>query len=656
MTRVSVTEVRNALRCPRLFALGRQGTSVRFPVGGSTLGATFHRLAERFAGGVETPPPWFARLGDDAQPHAVEAALARWLLELLVDELRAKPALASMPAEVDDLAESLRQLAAHLAARLAAVSGPVATRLRTLVHAAEREIEAPIPGLELVISGRIDALYLSPGSQPIVVEYKLTDEQGTDLDRWQVALYQMLVRLTTGAEAHGVVLRFTPACVETRVEPHEARAIEHRELAPLLARLPEWVRSPELAPATNRPDLCAHCPVASACARTYGDLLPARDEAPTSAARLRLDLQSEPEPAAARVCTLPSMHDADGHREADELAERIQRELRRLGVATEVSERQVGAQRIVLALRVMRGSLRKLDAAASEVQVALGRPGVTYERPSHARAFVVPRERPRPVSLGRLLAEDAAWLAERPGRAVLGEQLSGAPLRVDLADSATPHLLVGGQAGSGKSVLLQVLATSLVHQHPPSAVRLTLVDPKRVTFSGTFRSAMAAHLDGPVLFDADDIWPALENLVEEMERRYELLESAQVQDLHEYNDKVPESARLPRRVLLLDEFADLSAGTSAQQFLGLLDRLGAKARAAGIHLVLATQRPDKQSVPSRLKANLGGKIALRVASRVNSRIVLDAGGAEDLLGKGDLLADLGRGLVRAQGAMLATGW
>jgi S-DNA-T family DNA segregation ATPase FtsK/SpoIIIE len=183
-------------------------------------------------------------------------------------------------------------------------------------------------------------------------------------------------------------------------------------------------------------------------------------------------------------------------------------------------------------------------------------------------------------------------------------------------------------------------------------VRLTLVDPKRVTFSGAFLTAIAAHLDSPVLLDDEAAWPALESLVEEMERRYELLESANAQDLHEYNDKVPAQARLPRRVLLLDEFADLSAGAKSKQFVALLDRLGAKARAAGIHLVLATQRPDKQSMPTRLKANLGGKIALRVANAVDSRIVLDQGGAQDLLDKGDLLADLGRGLVRAQGAML----
>ena len=137
-----------------------------------------------------------------------------------------------------------------------------------------------------------------------------------------------------------------------------------------------------------------------------------------------------------------------------------------------------------------------------------------------------------------------------------------------------------------------------------------------------------------------------------MEERYVLFESAQVSDVHEYNAAHP-SARVARHVVVIDEFYDLTAEKrSAERFCLLVGRLGAKARAAGIHLVLATQRPDQKTVPPGLKANLGGKIALHVSSAVNSRIILDQAGAENLLGRGDLLADLGRGVVRAQVAMV----
>jgi len=181
-----------------------------------------------------------------------------------------------------------------------------------------------------------------------------------------------------------------------------------------------------------------------------------------------------------------------------------------------------------------------------------------------------------------------------------------------------------------------------------------LLDPKRVTFlSPSFLAAASAHLDGPIGHDIEDAVPALERLFEVMEERYELFVHENVQQIDDYNAAVPQMRRLERKVLVIDEFGDLTGDkATGKRFFELVQRLGAKARAAGIHLVLATQRPDRQTVPPGVKANLGGKIALKVASAVNSRIILDAAGAERLLGKGDLLADLGHGLVRAQGAVV----
>ncbi|HYQ17948.1 MAG TPA: FtsK/SpoIIIE domain-containing protein, partial [Polyangiaceae bacterium] len=130
--------------------------------------------------------------------------------------------------------------------------------------------------------------------------------------------------------------------------------------------------------------------------------------------------------------------------------------------------------------------------------------------------------------------------------------------------------------------------------------------------------------------------------------------TAQVADIREFNEQAAPDQQLERRVLVIDEFQDLiTERASSQAFFTGIKRLGAKARAAGIHLILATQRPDKDTVPPVVKANLGGKIALQVASKINSRIILDDGGAEKLLGKGDLLASLGRGVIRAQAPLLS---
>src|SRR3954453_22116452 len=157
---VSVTEVRNALRCPRLFALGRSlGRSVAFPVGSSCLGASFHRIVERFAQTVTTPPTRLTQLPAAAARDDVEAYLRDWLLELLMDELEQDWTYASMPGEVDDLAEALRELARHLSARLDPFTGPPAQALSDLMHSGEQAIEARLDGTGPIVSGRLDALY-----------------------------------------------------------------------------------------------------------------------------------------------------------------------------------------------------------------------------------------------------------------------------------------------------------------------------------------------------------------------------------------------------------------------------------------------------------------------------------------------------------------
>jgi S-DNA-T family DNA segregation ATPase FtsK/SpoIIIE len=299
-----------------------------------------------------------------------------------------------------------------------------------------------------------------------------------------------------------------------------------------------------------------------------------------------------------------------------------------------------------------------LDRAAEDVRHRLAADlgvDLEYQKTGGHRRFIVKRLHPRRVLLGPLLEEKREWLAASPGRFVVGQCPDGAVLTADLSDSGTPHLLVAGQSGSGKSVLLQSLIASLVQFQGPDAIRFTLVDPKRVTFIGAgFRAAVAAHLDGPIRFEMEDTLPVIEQLVELMEERYRAFADAQVVDVAEFNEQCASAERFERRVLVIDEFQDLITDKeSARAFFTGIRRLGAKARAAGIHLILATQRPDKDTVPPILKANLTGKIALQVASKVNSRIVLDEGGAERLLGKGDLLANLGRGLVRAQAPMLS---
>lgn len=657
--RLSVTEIRNALRCPRLFALGRStGQSLAFPVGSSCLGAAFHRIVECFARQVDGAPAPFASLPPGAPRDEVEAALVHWLLDLLVLELESDATYASIPAEVDELAEALRELARHVAGRVQNFSERPADALTTVVRQGERAIEAPLEPEGPLVSGRWDALYGDAHGGFEIIEYKLTDEANDELDRAQVALYRALFKAESGLEAQPVVLRFTPSLRETLIPGEAADALVDAVLLPLVRSMSRWAALPETAPPTERKDLCAACPLLAECARTYPARLSVRDDPPTAGTRPRAGASAGIQDAKPPPTSMDGIDDESGAREAEVLKGRILAELRQLGT-TAVCPRPpvVGPTLYIIEVARSRGSVSQLDRSAEDVRHRLAAEDgvdVAYTREGGHRRFVVTRKHPKPVLLGPLLERRRDWLAQRPGRFVVGQEPDGAVLCADFADPSTPHLLIAGQSGSGKSVLIQSLVASLVRFHGPDAIRFTLIDPKRVTFVGAaFRAAVSAHLEGPIRFDIEEVLPVIRELVDMMEERYRLFERAQVIDLDEYNEQAAAPERLERRVLVIDEFQDLVTDkAAAKEFFAGIKRLGAKARAAGVHLVLATQRPDKDTVPPVVKANLGARIALQVSSQPNSRIILDQVGAERLLGKGDLLANLGKGVVRAQGPLL----
>lgn len=221
-------------------------------------------------------------------------------------------------------------------------------------------------------------------------------------------------------------------------------------------------------------------------------------------------------------------------------------------------------------------------------------------------------------------------IVEKGGLAfALGEDAGGQSLALDLA--AMPHLLIAGATGSGKSVCINSLVASLLMTRPPDELRMIMVDPKRVEltpFNGI------PHLVMPVIVEPDDVQPALRGLINEMSRRYKLMEEMGVRNIAGYNAKASEPMCF--LVLIVDELADLmmTGGLEVEQQLVRLAQLG---RAAGIHMVLATQRPSVKVVTGLLKANVPARVAFAVASQVDSRVILDGAGAEALMGKGDLL-------------------
>jgi DNA segregation ATPase FtsK/SpoIIIE, S-DNA-T family len=211
----------------------------------------------------------------------------------------------------------------------------------------------------------------------------------------------------------------------------------------------------------------------------------------------------------------------------------------------------------------------------------------------------------------------------------LGKDISGRAVFFDLADM--PHLLVAGTTGSGKSVLLNSLLTSLLLTTDPHQVKMVLVDPKRVELSYFGR---IPHLITPVVTDVKKAANALTWAVSEMERRYEVLEKTGARSLEGYNAR--SEAPMPYVVIVIDELADLMMA-AATKVEDAVIRIAQKARAVGLHLVVATQRPSVDVITGMIKANIPSRIAFAVSSQVDSRVILDSPGAESLLGMGDML-------------------
>lgn len=271
-----------------------------------------------------------------------------------------------------------------------------------------------------------------------------------------------------------------------------------------------------------------------------------------------------------------------------------------------------------------------LRLAASSVRIVAPIPGkhaVGIEVPNHKRNIVSFRE----MIEGELHREGKRM--EIP--VILGKDITGEAQTIDLVQ--TPHLLIAGATGSGKSVCVNSMILSILYQRSPAEVRLMLIDPKIVELK-LYNDI--PHLLTPVITEPKRAFQALQYCIYEMERRYALLDSMGVRDIRSYNKRIKErniaTERLPYIVVVIDEFADLMA-TTGKELESTVARLAAMSRAVGIHLVLATQRPSIDVITGLIKANIPSRIAFMVASKMDSRIIIDMVGAEKLLGKGDML-------------------
>ncbi|TAH55661.1 MAG: DNA translocase FtsK [Treponema sp.] len=270
-----------------------------------------------------------------------------------------------------------------------------------------------------------------------------------------------------------------------------------------------------------------------------------------------------------------------------------------------------------------------LRLAASSVRIVAPIPG------KHAVGIEVPNARRAIVSFRELIESDIPQSKKMEIPVVLGKDITGEAQLLDLA--STPHLLIAGSTGSGKSVCVNSIILSILYKRSPEDVKLILIDPKIVELK-LYNDI--GHLLSPVITEPKKAFQALQYCLCEMERRYALLDGMGVRDIKSYNRRIKErniaTEKLPYLVVIIDEFADLMA-TTGKELESTVARLCAMSRAVGIHLVLATQRPSIDVITGLIKANIPTRIAFMVASKMDSRIIIDQVGAEKLLGRGDML-------------------
>ncbi|MBI2870571.1 MAG: DNA translocase FtsK [Candidatus Omnitrophica bacterium] len=293
----------------------------------------------------------------------------------------------------------------------------------------------------------------------------------------------------------------------------------------------------------------------------------------------------------------------------------------------------------------------RITALTDDIALAMKAQSVRIVAPIPGKAAVgieVPNMKMSLVYLQEILRSEAFAKVDSKLAIALGKEISGSPLVADLAEM--PHLMIAGTTGSGKTVCVNAIIASILFNATPEDVRFIMVDPKMVELVAFNK---LPHLACPVVTDAKKVAAALSWVVQEMEDRYRLLASSGVRDIQSYNRKGPER-KLPYIVVVIDELADLML-VAADKIEGAITRLAQLARAVGIHMVLATQRPSVDVITGVIKANFPARLSFKVASKVDSRTVMDMGGADKLLGKGDLLF-LRPGQskpVRGQGALVS---
>ncbi|MBI5422306.1 DNA translocase FtsK 4TM domain-containing protein [Candidatus Peregrinibacteria bacterium] len=334
-------------------------------------------------------------------------------------------------------------------------------------------------------------------------------------------------------------------------------------------------------------------------------------------------------------------------------AERIRGKLAQFGLNVTMKDVNIGPSVMQFTLQPHEGvKLTKITTLKDDIALALAAKSIRIEAPIPGKALVgieVPNEKRMVVHLREMLESEEFKSVKSKLSVVVGRDVSGMPVVDDLA--AMPHILIAGATGSGKSVGMNAFILSLLYQNSPEDLKFIMVDPKRVEltpYNGI------PHLLTPVITQADKALTALKWAVAEMNHRYQLFAEKGHRNIDEYNASEPK--RMFKIVIIIDELADLMMQASRKETEAVICRIAQMARAVGMHLIIATQRPSVNVITGVIKANIPARIAFTVATGVDSRTIIDSIGAEDLLGMGDMLympGNIGRS-IRVQGVYVSS--
>ncbi|MUL37546.1 DNA translocase FtsK [Gloeocapsopsis dulcis] len=652
---LSVTNVRVAFECPRLFYLGYHfgGMTLFLPADTAIgIGTAFHELSNQFVNVAKQDSRFLALFEPAVEKLEVEA-IASALQQLFYEGVFFPYLQASIQKEPSK-APALLQLWQGLIglirrwAQLLISNRRYCTAQEVIPKtflAQELKIQhyfTLLNGTQQLIKGRCDSIVYDFAEQRLcVVEYKSYQSVDKSAQLAQVALYSYMLRKTIGVKINSAVYSVLPDLQELTFTWEQLEKTVHQLVPQKLQQMRQWLTweppQPNPPPPTSQPDLCYICPQRKKCQTFFNE----------SEAIATDNLSA----VSFEQITTSNNLDSEQHKAATPNADRTAQELvdtlQSFGIGVEYQGAAIGPAFIRVKLKPHAGvKVISILRLSNDLQVQLGLANLPFIAPQAGYISIDLPRQDRQVAGFEEYVQSQVLPADAQIKIAIGVNLDGQLVEADLSDPNTCHFLVGGTTGSGKSEFLRSLLLSLIVRYSPDHLKIALVDPKRVTFP---EFEQMRSLYSPIVKDTEQAIELMDQLVGEMEQRYQRFESAGCADLSSYNQKM--RSAIPRIVCIFDEYADFMAEKESRNALEQsIKRLGAMARAAGIHLIIATQRPEAKVVTPIIRSNLPGRVALRTASEADSAIIL--GGKQTsaayLLGKGDLLYQVGAQLYRLQ--------